>query len=153
MPEKSTGILENVSKLPAWDDIVALFRLSPASQDWLTAFEGKISLLYSEPLDLDFAMLRAFPAAYGLEATELETPDESMIVAVLGKSHGAVNQYTEEEKTFFAAYHKRFKTQSKPAAHLSALSKLNDVQLSAGLPQFLGRVVVRAKAALAEHPE
>lgn len=40
--------------------------------------------VFSHPMDLDFAMLLAYPDAYGVER---ERPDESTIKAVLGKSH------------------------------------------------------------------
>ena len=95
-------------------------------------------MFFSSPLDLDFAMLQQFPAAYGVEEEEdFKAPDDKTIAAVLGKSHGNVNQYSEAEQQYFDVYHRRFKLGSKPAVHLEAMAQLDDTMLSNSIPSRL----------------
>lgn len=105
---------------------------------------------FSEPLDLDFAMLLAFPEAYGVERDE---PDEATIKAVLGKKHHDANQYSKVEQKLFNTYHQRFKLGSKPAAHIDALAQLTDEELLADMPASLSRLADAVIAKLAELPE
>jgi putative ATP-dependent endonuclease of OLD family len=105
---------------------------------------------FSAPLDLDFAMLIAFPDAYGAEEDEA---DESTIKAVLGKKHHDASQYSKDEQKLFNTYHQRFKLGSKPAAHIDALAQLTDEELLAEMPASLSRLADAVIAKLAELPE
>lgn len=105
---------------------------------------------FSEPLDLDFAMLLAFPEAYDVEE---DAPDDSTIKAVLGKKHHDANQYSKDEQELFNTYHQRFKLGSKPAAHIEALAQLSDEKLLANMPATLGRLSDAVITKLAELPE
>jgi len=105
---------------------------------------------FSEPLDLDFAMLLAFPKAYDAERDD---PDEATIKAVLGKKHHDANQYSRDEQKLFNSYHQRFKLGSKPAAHIDALAQLSDEKLLADIPASLSRLADAVIAKLAELPE
>jgi putative ATP-dependent endonuclease of OLD family len=101
-------------------------------------------------MDLDFAMLLAFPEAYGVEREE---PDEATIKAVLGKKHHDASQYSQDEQKLFSTYHQRFKLGSKPAAHIDALAQLTDEELLADMPASLSRLADAVIAKLAELPE
>jgi predicted ATP-dependent endonuclease of OLD family len=105
---------------------------------------------FSAPLDLDFAMLVAFPDAYGVEEDE---PDEATIKAVLGKSHHEASQYSKDEQKLFNTYHQRFKLGSKPAAHIDAMAQLTDEELLADMPESLSRLADAVIAKLAGLPE
>jgi len=105
---------------------------------------------FSFPLDLDFAMLLAYPDAYGLKK---KVPDVGTIEAVLGKSHHDSSQYTEDELKLFSTYHRIFKLGSKPASHIDALANLSDEELLANMPASLGRLADAVIAKLAELPE
>ncbi len=105
---------------------------------------------FSEPLDLDFAMLLAYPDAYGVVK---EDPEESTIKAVLGKSYHDASQYSKDEQELFNTYHQRFKLGSKPAAHIDALAQLTDEELLADMPVTLSRLADAVIAMLAELPE
>ncbi len=107
-------------------------------------------VFFSYPMDLDFAMLLAYPHAYDVER---ERPDESTIKAVLGKSYHDVNQYSNEEQQLFGTYHQHFKLGSKPVAHIDALAKLTDEELLANMPTSLSRLADAVIAKLAELPE
>lgn len=110
----------------------------------------KRGVFFSEPMDLDFSMLKAYPDAY---CVERETSDDDMKKAVLGKSHHDSSQYTKDELELFSTYQKYFKLGSKPAAHLNGLSKLSDEQLIANMPASYVRLADAIKAKLEEWSE
>lgn len=107
-------------------------------------------VFFSSPMDLDFAMLLAYPDAYQVVK---EDPDAETITAVLGKSHHNSAQYTPDELKLFGTYHQSFKLGSKPAAHLEALAKLTDEQLLIGMPKSLNDLADAVIAMLEEIPE
>jgi hypothetical protein len=105
-------------------------------------------------LDLDFAMLIAFPRTYGAPLSAQQTaPDDSTINSVLGKSHGDANQYTADQLKLFATYHTVFKLGSKPAEHLQALGQLTDDQLKVAVPPSLTKLIAFVQGKLAGLPE
>ncbi|GAC1034822.1 AAA family ATPase [Pseudomonas sp. No.21] len=132
--------------IPKWNDATDKVRTYANYRSLLEARD----VYFSFPMDLDFAMLLAYPNTYGVEE---ETPDDSTIVAVLGKSHHDASQYSEYEQKLFGTYHSRFKLGSKPAAHIEALTKLNDEDLLANMPESLGRLADAVISKLAELPE
>ncbi len=142
---------EHLSKIPKWNEDQTLLT-SEKGQKWLKFLES-MGVFFSSPLDLDFAMLRQFPDAYGVDEKDLDDPDEEVVTAVLGKSHGEVNQFSESERQYFYAYHRRFKLGSKPAAHLDAMAKLDDATLNSNLPESIDRLLEKVKVKLAELPE
>ena len=139
--------------LPKWDTKVAPVRthfcLGEEKKSVFRALEHR-GIYFSEPMDLDFAMLLAFPEAYGVEREE---PDDATIKAVLGKKHYDANQYSQDEQKLFSTYHQRFKLGSKPAAHIDALAQLTDEELLADMPASLSRLADAVIAKLAELPE
>lgn len=132
--------------IPKWNDAADKVRTYANYRSLLEARD----VYFSFPMDLDFAMLLAYPDAYGVVR---EKPDESTIKAVLGKSHHDASQYSEDEQKLFGTYHHSFKLGSKPAAHIDALAKLSDVDLLANMPESLGRLADAVIAKLAELPE
>lgn len=117
--------------------------------NYLEALEER-EVYFSYPMDLDFAMVLAYPEAYGAVK---EDPDDSTIKAVLGKNHHDSSQYSEEELKLFGTYHRRFKLGSKPAAHIAALATLGDSDLLANMPGSLERLANAVIGKLAELPE
>jgi putative ATP-dependent endonuclease of the OLD family len=107
-------------------------------------------VFFSQPVDLDLMMLAAYPDAYGEKRAE---PDESAVVAVLGKEHTNESRLGDNVLALFDDYHAKFDLKSKPATHLAALSSLTDDELLGGLPNVLGRLVDRIREKLAELPE
>jgi len=103
-------------------------------------------------MDLDFAMLAAYPAQYGASGVAIP-PAPAILSAVLGPSHHNSAQYDAGELKLFSTYHQKFKLGSKPAAHIGALAQLTDTQLLATLPGSLGRLADAVLAKLAELPE
>ena len=117
--------------------------------NYLVALEDR-DVYFSFPMDLDFALLLAYPEAYGVEE---DAPDEQTTKAVLGKSHHDSTQYSSKELNLFHTYHLRFKLGSKPAAHIDALAKLSDAELLANMPKSLKRLADAVIAKLSELPE
>ena len=144
-------------KLPAWNISKWNDDLPVRTHHWFE--EGKVSVFvelekrgvfFSEPMDLDFSMLLAYPKAYDVS---LSDPDESTVKAILGKSHHKSDQYNVAEQQLFGTYHSKFKLGSKPAAHISALAKLTDEDLLKALPPSLDRLANAIIAALEDIPE
>jgi len=140
-----------IAGIPSWNGTEKLLECEP-DLHWLSWLESQY-VYFSAPLDLDFAMLKSFSAAYDLEADDLVVPDVPKSKAVLGDSHHDADQYSDDELKLFVTYHKRFKLGSKPAAHINALSALTDAQLLASMPSSLGRLADAVIAKLADLPE
>ncbi|GIX53402.1 AAA family ATPase (plasmid) [Sphaerotilus sulfidivorans] len=142
---------ESIEALPAWNGEDSVLT-SELGKNWLAWLETQ-DVFFSSPLDLDFAMLRRFGEAYGLTEAELAAPEPSTLTAVLGKRRHGVEQYNDEHQKHFAAYHKRFKLGSKPAAHLAALAELDDDTLIDRMPQRIARLIEAVEKRLKELPE
>ena len=141
---------EEIDAIPAWDgnDGIIVDDLG-----WIDRLE-QFGVFFSTPLDLDFMMMTSFPEAYRVKDDDLEEPDEDTIKAVLGKKHDVLgNQYTELEQTYFDAYHRRFKLDSKPATHIRAMASLNDQDLVDDMPEVLDRMFDRIDSDLEALPE
>ena len=113
---------------------------SEVPQSTLEEFEAQ-GVFFSEPIDLDMMMIKAYPNSYNIEEDECVEPDTNSIKSVLGKS--AENTLFLHEKIcqLFDAYRKRFKSNSKPATHLNALAQMDDKELLDNLPKPLKRLV------------
>lgn len=132
--------------IPKWNSTESLVR---DFGNYLDLLEDR-GVYFSYPMDLDFAMLLAYPNAYGVVQ---EDPEGSTIKAVLGKSHHNANQYSEDERKLFNTYHQRFKLGSKPAAHIDAIAQLSDQELLADMPASMSRLADAIIVKLAELPE
>jgi len=142
----------HVKGLPKWDGAETLLTSThwPGWRDFLEA----AGVFFSAPLDLDFAMLLQFPAAYGVdELIGPEPGNANTVAAVFGNEHGDVDQYSGAEQEYFATYHRCFKLGSKPAAHLAALAQLDDVVLADSMPEAIARMLDVVKTKLATLPE
>ena len=83
---KPEDVLPKEFGIPKWNSDEYKVRDYPV---YIEEFE-KRGVFFSYPLDLDFSMINAFPIDY---KTDLETPDENTIKAVLGKSYHDAKQY------------------------------------------------------------
>ena len=109
---------------------------------WIDCLKN-YGVFFSKPLDLDLAMLAAFPDAY--EAIDPEGRRSEMAVdkaaeVVLGKQGRAAAIYTGPYKDYpplFPAYRYHFLTHSKPATHLDALTHIKASALQADMPAVL----------------
>ena len=141
--------------IPEWDSDE--YKLLEVESDvkymnYLEDLEGK-GIFFSSPLDLDFGMMNSFESAYDVTDADKLAPEEDDIKAVLGKKYHGEDQYSDEQKSLFITYHKRFKLGSKPVAHLKALANLNDDELRANMPISLSNLVYAVIAKLEVLPE
>lgn len=129
---------ERLGTMDTWD---------PAHlEGWLSYLENSSSVFFSYPLDLDLAMLAAFPTAYAatIEGTGPRMSNESAAEVVLGTAGPGLGSYTGNAQPFrdhMAAYRYHFLTHSKPATHLRALTHIDLPDLKAGMPASLQRVL------------
>ncbi|WDV28998.1 MULTISPECIES: ATP-dependent nuclease [Aeromonas] len=146
-------ILPAALTLPKWDTADTPVRthhyFDGGTKDVFLELESR-GVFFSAPMDLDFAMLLAYPDAYGVVK---EDPEASTIKAVLGKSHHDASQYSKDEQKLFNTYHQRFKLGSKPAAHIDALAQLTDAELLTNMPASLSRLADAVITKLAVLPE
>ncbi len=107
----------------------------------------KHNVFFSTPLDLDLAMLRAFPAAYeAIIPTKggPRTSGKEAAKAVLGVKGPGLALYAGELSDcidLFPAYRYHFMTHSKPATHLAALTHLSREAIQAEIPEPLRSVL------------
>ena len=144
---------EDIGALPKWNHdhnfpqlVAAGFREGHSPVE---ALERR-GVFFSHPVDLDLMMLEAYPVAYEVDPV---VPDESTIVAVLGKNYVNEARLGDDLLELFDDYHAKFDLKSKPATHLAALSTLTDEELLERLPAVLSRLVERVQQKLAELPE
>lgn len=115
-------------------------------EGWLSYLEISSAVFFSWPLDLDLAMLTAFPAAYAatIEGTGPRMTNESAAEVVLGTAGPGLTSYTGNAQKFqdhMAAYRYHFLTHSKPATHLRALTHIDLSALKVTMPAPLDRVL------------
>lgn len=141
---------QELDDIPKWNskDGVMLGDLG-----WIARLEA-LGVYFSTPLDLDFMMMTHYRAAYRVDDDDLEEPDEDTIKAVLGKSHHVLEgHYSDEQQSFFDAYHRRFKLDSKPTSHIRAMANLDDEKLIEDMPDVLARMFDAVEEKLADLPE
>jgi putative ATP-dependent endonuclease of OLD family len=120
-------------------------------QAWADSL-ASYSVFFSSPLDLDLAMLKAFPDAYAATIPSGGGPEltiEEAAKVVLSKD--GLAEYDgdfEAYKALLPAYRYHFLTHSKPATHLRALLKVDDKALQKDMPDCLRPVLERVKTHL-----
>lgn len=135
--------------IPKWDNLKEKVR---DFQHYLDELEQR-SVFFSYPMDLDFALINKFPAAFDIKEEDLIEPEKNDIKSVLGKTRDDASEYGNDEQKLFCAYHKLFKLGSKPTAHINAISKLTDEQLLTDMPPSLNRMIDAVINKLAELSE
>ena len=130
---------------------------------WITHL-ANYGVIFSAPLDLDFLMLEAFPAAYqALQPGELgpripavgpsfDAAAAAARTAVLSASASSAVTYGTIPPDLFFWYRYLFLGRGKPATHTLALLRLTDEALRAGLPASLRVVVEKIRTAITPPP-
>jgi putative ATP-dependent endonuclease of OLD family len=107
---------------------------------WVS-FLQDYSVFFSDPLDLDMAMLKAFPKAYEAIIPTGSGPSgkkETAVDTVLGEGGAGITPYNELHPGYeelMPAYRYHFCTHSKPATHLRAFTHLDDAALRKDTPE------------------
>ncbi|MCI5140375.1 MAG: DUF2813 domain-containing protein [Candidatus Electrothrix sp. ATG1] len=132
---------------------------------WIIHFENKYGIYFSSPLDLDFAMLEAFPDEYkglapdrggprlpekGTEEEYNKTVEQRMRQVLASDASTASDTlgstYQFEQKELFPWYKYLFVDGSKPVHHMRALLSIEDQDLAANTPETLRKLVKKATA-------
>ena len=143
---QSFGVTQQqIDALPGcdWDHQIA--------QAWLMRLEAE-GIFFSSPLDIDFSMLQAFPAAYMAATTgtgpripsdpaEYQGRLEQARFAVLKPEGGPGTTYTAPERAAFIWYHYLFLGRGKPSTHMRALASLDDAAIRASAPDVFKRLL------------
>jgi putative ATP-dependent endonuclease of OLD family len=107
---------------------------------WVSFLRG-YNVFFSDPLDLDMAMLKAFPKAYEAIIPEGGGPSgkkETAVDAVLSEGGEGITPYNELHTGYeelMPTYRYHFLTHSKPATHLRAFTHLDDAALKEHMPE------------------
>ncbi len=125
--------------------------------DWLQALRYE-AVFFSNPIDLDFAMLQAFPAAYqhpnpggrGPRTTAEAIAEKKRVVL---KTNGKPDIYDGDEwDDCFAWYPYLFLSRSKPETHLAALSRITRRDLARHAPPELRALIGHVRDVLFPEP-
>ncbi|KUN40432.1 hypothetical protein AQJ30_07230 [Streptomyces longwoodensis] len=109
------------------------------------------AVFYSEPLDLDYAMLCAFENAYRhLEGKQRGPDSTDPTTTVLGEKGTRPRYWNGTRAEWLGWYRYLFLTRSKPSTHLRALGRLSDEELRLNAPEVLVALVehIRKEVAL-----
>jgi len=120
--------------------------------DWLKALRQE-EIFFSFPLDIDFAMLSAFPEAYQQPNPGGRGPrgDSAAIrdkKAVTLKTGGDPDLYDNAYDNKFKWYSYLFLNRSKPETHIAALARIEDEDLAENAPPELKALIEHLKEAL-----
>lgn len=115
--------------------------------NWLQAFQ-KEGIFFSYPIDLDFAMLLAFPEAYQIVNPGGRGPQDNNILDKKSqtlKNGGKPDLYSADYDDAFKWYPYLFLSRSKPETHLLALSRIQDCDISMSAPDELISLITYVK--------
>lgn len=118
-----------------------------------TSFLRQFHVFFSAPLDLDYSMLRAFPAAYQLlePGRQGPSPQGDPRTAVLGEL-GRGDLYAADQDQLLRWYRYLFLGRGKPSTHVRVLSGQTPEALAAGAPEELRALLNSISARLAPPP-
>lgn len=119
---------------------------------WFDALAEQ-NVFFSHPLDLDFAMLFAFPDAYQVPPPGGRGPrtDDDAVAekkATTLKTGGDPELYEDNYDDAFIWYPYLFLNRSKPETHIAALSRIDDAELAADAPKELRALVTKIRETL-----
>lgn len=117
--------------------------------NWLRQFH----VFFCTPLDLDYSMLQAFPAAYQLiePGRQGPSPQGDPRTAVLGEA-GRGDLYDAAREPLLRWYRYLFLGRGKPSTHVRVLSGQTPEALTAGAPEELRALLASIVARLTPAP-
>ena len=123
--------------------------LDERSTAWIEAFQEN-GIFFSYPIDLDFAMLRAFPNAYQVPKPGGSGPQDDSENVQKKKSRtlkkeGHPELYPSSYDSTFTWYPYLFLDGSKPETHLAAYSRIPDDSVDASAPAELKALIEYVK--------
>ncbi len=151
MHDTRAHLIEETIDVDALEDLNdADFQLDYSDADldgdeWLYAL-WEHDVFFSEPIDLDFAMTFAFSNAYqvarpGGRGPNMSDKAKGARRKTVLKKNGKPELYSRDFDDTFVWYAYHFMQSSKPASHLSALSRLTDEELRDNCPVSLEKLI------------
>ncbi|AMP36962.1 ATP-dependent nuclease [Ralstonia solanacearum] len=134
------------------ESLAAIAALNPADivtlRRWIEWLE-RFRVYFSDPLDLDYLMLTAYPLAYRVLEAGMRGPAGrgDPRDAVLGED-GSPNFYDGATDDALRWYRYLFLGRGKPSTHVRVLSRLTQADLVAAMPQPLQRMLANVRDAL-----
>jgi ABC-type cobalamin/Fe3+-siderophores transport system ATPase subunit len=126
-------------------------RDTPNLRDSINALRG-FGVFFSAPLDLDYSMLTAFPAAYQQLEPGMRGPrDGDPRSAVLG-DQGVLALYDATYDAPLRWYRYLFLGRGKPSTHVRVLARVDTQTLKAGVPEELKALLDHVITALGVAP-
>lgn len=140
----------NPADIAALDDATLLAGVG--GSPWLQALQDK-GVFFSHPIDLDFAMLMAFPDAYRHARPGGHGPRASAAAIqakkeVTLKTDGNPALYGAGYNDHFVWYPYLFLERSKPEAHLAAFARIDSVVLEGNAPASLRALIARVQSVI-----
>ena len=152
-----------------WDNLGGKLDTDTKTMEvWLGYFQSRFDVFFSSPLDLDLAMLEAFPVAYrglavpprrgpqlptaGTREYNARVTERMNQVLAADPSHppaGLGSTYTPDQQALFAWYKYLFVDDSKPVTHMRALLAISDTEFVGKAPAVLTQLVQRARGLVA----
>lgn len=133
---------DQLEAMHTWQDSDELKNLKA----WVDSLKPH-GVYFSTPLDLDLAMLEAFPDAYDAIVPKGGGPKmaaDKAAEVVLGTAGPGLTLYTGAFKAYpdlLPVYRYHFLTQSKPATHLAALTHIKTKALREDMPPVLAELL------------
>ena len=120
--------------------------------NWANALR-RHNVFFCTPLDLDYSMLRAFPAPYQIIEPGRQGPSQqgNPRTAVLG-DEGRADLYGNEQDQLLRWYRYLFLGRGKPSTHVRVLSGQTPQALAASAPEELRALLTSISARLAPLP-
>ena len=107
-------------------------------------------MFFSEPLDLDWSMLKSYPAAYQTLEPGMSGPSGAgdAFAAVLGAEGDAEAYPDSEDAERMSWYRYLFLGRGKPSTHLRVLADVPSNELNEAMPQELSGLIAALGEAL-----
>ncbi|AZH04650.1 TPA: AAA family ATPase [Proteus mirabilis] len=156
--------------IPSWDDTRNPIEFTIKYKDGATVNIvdelEKCNVYFSSPLDIDYAMIEAFPDIFcekdevygerGPQSTKKKEDEDELIKAVLKKGNSGIRyEFSADHLKYFLWYRYRFlSNKSKPASHIRMFSKIEEKytseEIKEKLPPELIRIAEKTVTLLAE---
>ncbi|EEM81327.1 ATP-dependent nuclease [Bacillus thuringiensis] len=127
---------------------------------WINKLD-EYNIFFSQPMDLDFSMLKSFPTAYketaprGPSIPNKETNPKEYNKKIKAAIHGALksekakgNTYSEQDKELMIWYNNLFLGRGKPSTHIHAINNIPKEELLENSPTELKNLTNRVKQIL-----
>lgn len=134
-----------------------------AIQSWIERLI-KYDIYFSEPLDLDFLMLKSYTDFYmktipknggpqipdkNISPDDFQSKVDTGVKATLKSADATGHTYTPEDRELMIWYNYHFLGRGKPTTHILALAKMTEVEIKESIPPLFENLFKRINELLA----